>query len=524
MALAACLAASCGSSPGPVPDADADATWDAAPPDAGGDAGPSVSPGDLYDLERLRDPASVALVFGGDTTLEVEGRFVRSVEYGYLGEEGFPAPETRIGEHGFLFVEVDEAGRPLSRTDAAAVMLASQSSPDDFGVRCPLATGVVCVLAGTVAAPGKMQPPYPSEYADPPAVITDSNELLFNLLREMQRGTDVAGRELPRPLVARAFIVHIARAGMLAMTAAGKVLVEGGLADTPPTRFVVGGHSKWGGAAAQIAAVDDRVAGALAFGFPLDWWRFVELADVRWRVEFGVDLFRILCTESSRCDWTSESMAAFFRSSAGAPLTCGDGPCPGNGRDWIDQIDVRTLREAGWHEGVRFALLRNGREAHPVDTEIEAMGTAARPDQFLFAADSGHAITSPLHGAFWQHWVRHSLQGAPTVGVGPVEVESHADGVTARVTLDARGAAIRSVTLVTRSSSVLEFGPLDGVGTFRSDGAWTRVAASRAGDAWVGGVDRAPGEHLAAFFEVEFDDGSGSMTTVTSAVEVVAAD
>lgn len=81
-------------------------------------------------------------------------------------------------------------------------------------------TGVTCVLAGTVAYPAQFR-----ERQD----TNDSNELLFNLLSEMRRGIDVDGTILSGAPEGRAYIVHIARAGMQAMTAASKALDESGL-------------------------------------------------------------------------------------------------------------------------------------------------------------------------------------------------------------------------------------------------------------------------------------------------------
>lgn len=286
-------------------------------------------------------------------------------------------------------------------------------------------TGVTCVLAGTVATPGTLVPAYPAQFRERQDT-NDSNELLFNLLSEMRRGIDVDGTILSGAPEGRAYIVHIARAGMQAMTAASKALDESGFPAAGERKFVVGGHSKWGGAAAQIAAVDDRLVGALSFGFPLDWERFVNLAVDRWDTLFGVDLFSFRCQKGDiRCDWTSDSVARFFASTIAQPESCNLDACPGTGEHWLRQLDIGTLRAAGHHQGVRFALLRNGGEAHPVDTEANVAGTEAFPDQFLLLSESGHTLRSDAHEAYWHHWIRHCFGLGETLTIGAPTLTKH---------------------------------------------------------------------------------------------------
>ena len=498
-----------------------------AAPDAGIDLDASTSDRfdirALYDLATLTNVDSVSLVFGTDQTTVVNGRRVRAIEYGYEGRPGFPQTGTRVAERAVLFVEVDNSGAPLSDFSSMAVMMTREgTAPDGYGPGCALETGVPCVMAGRVVSPGSLSPAYSSEHGPVGDTVSDSNELLFNLLEEMRRGTDVGGNTLVSPPARRSYITHIAEAGVLAITAAGKAIVETGLSSEAPERVVIGGHSKWGGAAAQVAAIDDRVVGAVTFGFPGDWKRFVDLSEQRWRGQLGVDLFTLLCSAAIDCTWSATTMKQFFDSTITEPELCDGTPCFGTGEDWLRQIDIRGLRKKGWHQAVRFALVRNGREGHPVDTESEMADSF--PDQFMFAPTAGHSLSPETHQAFWRHWVRHSLADAPTISVAaPTLIRTGAE-LAIELTLTVPSGTSLSVAAVDFfDSAQSEFGPLDGIGGFVSDGAWQTSALTVSGATLSGTILSDSTQQTAVVVSLLFDDGSGDPVLVTSPVVVVPA-
>ncbi len=484
----------------------------------------------IYDLAALTEPTNIRLTLGADETTMMDGKRIRSIEYGYFGVAGFPLADSKIGERGVAFFEVDAQGNILSDTQAMAVMLANEGrAPAGYGARCALRTGYPCVLAGRVATPSSIGPLYPSEYGPMGDVITDSNELLFNLLAEMRRGRDVNGQELTGPIVRRAYVTNIAEAGVFAITAASKLFTELGLASVPPARVVVGGHSKWGAAAAQIAAIDDRVVGAVTFGFPLDWRRFVSIAKERWFDKLGADLFASLCgLEDSgqseiNCIWDATGIDQFFTSTKAMPQQCGGSACPGTGDDWLRQLDIRTLREQGWHDSIRFALVRNGREGYAVDSEQEAELSGTGPEQFLFATQSGHSIMAETHQSLWRHWVRHSLADNSTIRVPRPQITRTGDQLTIQIDLDPGSAQLVSASVEWFVSTAnYEFGPLNGIDGYTSDGSWQSAQAAIVSASSIkANLSAAQTSSVAVVVGITFDDGSSDLTFVTSPVTIV---
>jgi hypothetical protein len=484
----------------------------------GPDAGATGGPADLYDLTALTDPDAIELVILDDTVNDVEGRRLRTVRYGYLSGDRFPRPGTRFGVEAALFVEVDAGGTPLAPVTGLAVLLARpDGTPAGYGADCALLTGVACVLAGNVATPSQLDPAYPSEYGADGDTISDSNQLLFNLLAEMRRGTDVDGRALTGAPVRRAYITHIAEHGMKAITAARKLVVEVGLAAQAPDRVVIGGHSKWGAAAAQIAAVDERVVGAITFGFALDFLRFLEIADDRWRGQLGLDVMPALCPLERPCAWQSiTELRDFFASTRAAPGDCDGAPCPGTGQDWLEQLDLARLLERGYLDE-RFALVRNGREAHAVDTEWPWFEAGVWPGQFLFAPGSGHNLDRLEHAALWRHWIRHRVAGASTARI--VAIDATRAGTAMTVTVELEGVEPDELTLLYRGADDLAFGALDPVPGYQQDHDWQSATLPDGARRAELTID--PALDYAVVMLATFDDGSGDPTAVSSPVRVI---
>jgi len=213
-------------------------------------------------------------------------------------------------------------------------------------------------------------------------------------------------------------------------------------------------------------------------------------------------------------------MARFFASTIAAPDECEDGDCRGNGEQWLRQLDIATLRTAGHHEGVRYALLRNGKEGHPIDTETPSAGTVAFPDQFLFLNDSGHTLRSEAHEAYWHHWIRYSFGLSETLTMALPTVESMASKHAIRAQIDGSAQLISSADLVYRASTVHEFGPLDGLQGHSTERTWIRVPAIVQGGEVRASIPAIENADIAYFFEARFDDGSGEGTIVTSPVLV----
>ncbi|MFN0246542.1 MAG: hypothetical protein ACKV2T_06515 [Kofleriaceae bacterium] len=487
--------------------------------DAGPDADATTTdlydPAMLYDLAALHDPSSLAIQFGLDQTTEVQpARFVREIRFGYLAGSGFPQPASEIGASPRMFVETNATGTPLGTVDAIAIAIHNVTAVPEYGVRCALDTGVICVVAGNVATPSQISPAYPSEFGA--GAITDSNQLWFNLLGEMRRGTDVDGRALAAPAVRRAYDTYIAEHAMRAITASQEVARQRFGASSP--RFVITGHSKWGAAAGQVAAVDDRVVGALVMGFPLDFARFVDLADLRWRGELGIDLISVVCPPERPCAWSSiRELSAFFKATPLAPEICGGAPCAGTGDEWSRQLDLRRLIAGGHFAGKRLAMIRNGEEAHAVDTETPGFGAGQAPDQFLFLPGVGHVFDTPQHAALWRHWIRHVLGGRPTMSASSTVTTN---GVTIEVSTAVAGATVTQAVLFARDSTDGTYGELDKVPGYTPTQDW-RMSPCEVEIGVVRASATRSGTSTAVVMLLEIDDGSGDRAMISTPVTIV---
>lgn len=480
-----------------------------------GSQGSAYDPAAIYDLTALRDPATLELAFGTDRVSEVvPGRFVREVRFGFLGLSGFPLSASQIGVGPRMFVETTESGVPLGTLDRLAVALHTTAASDDYGIRCALETSVVCVLAGNVGTPSQISPPYPNEYGS--GTITDSNQLWFNLLSEFRRGHDIEASPIATPTINRLYETQLARLAMRTITASQAVATQ--LWSAPPMEVVITGHSKWGATAAQVAAVDDRVTGVLVMGFALDFARFVELADTRWNAGLGLDIMPVVCPPEHPCGWsTSASFHAFFEATPEAPEACEGRACSGTGEEWLRQVDLRRLRAGGHLARDTFALIRNGGEAHPVDTESPAVAAQQGPGQFLFLPNSSHVFDTPLHAALWRHWIRHTARGLPTLRLTPTITSS---GSTVIATVETSGATITQARLFVRPSTDEVYGELDGVPGYTPTGSWQATPAVIDGGRITASAPWT-GTSAAAVVLVEFDDGSGDRAWVSTPVTIV---
>ncbi|MFK8001748.1 MAG: hypothetical protein AB8H86_19290 [Polyangiales bacterium] len=489
------------------PPADDAAPGDVGSADVGSDAGVRVDAGNSAALPLAsfyeeaiawRVPEGQP-VFGDDNTITVEGRRIRVVEFG-VGDGGFPAADSVFDVGGRLFVEVDAAGEAISNLNEVAVSIrAEDGDASERGIQCVLETGHACVVAlHHVLSPSRIDPPYVNETTG--EAITDSTVLQFNLLREQERGVDASGSPVAEPRIAREYVAHIARAGISLLTATGQALVHLSLAAAPPARFVVAGHSKWGGAVAQMAAFDPRVVGAFVSGWPLDWMRWLELALERWSDGLGIEMFDFVCAEP--CLWSSTQEFLDYHRTPG-------------GQDWVRQFDFRSLQEAGAFDDVAILALRNGREAHPVDTEGPLFAEGNGPDAFRFMPDEPHRFDTAEHGSVWRHWVRHVFDGAPTFDVEERLVES-----AGFVSLDVDGVDVRQVVLAARQSDDGTFGALDSVPDYACEGECVWSTQPMAVTDETATATLPVDGPFAYVVMVQLDDGSGDLVTLSSQVHV----
>ena len=497
----------------------------------------SDDPATIYDVQQLRAAAALELVDIEDVVVEVGGgRFVREVSFGFASG-GFPTASTQFDAGARLFVETDAAGTPLHPVDAVALNLRATNTPG-FTQECALNTGHVCAITTHhLLTPGRMSPSYPNAFSPDAPPIADSNLLYFNLLSEMKQGKTASGQALAEPVIRRAYDVQIARAGMLLLTAIDKKVAALNWAASAPLQYVVAGHSKWAAAAAQMVAVDDRVVGGVAAGFPLDWLKWLQLAKSRWMDDLGIDFMALYCTTpATPCEWTqTDKLLDLFASTDAAPLACGTGRCALTGEAWLRQLDFRTLLANGAFANKKFALIRNGEEAHHVDVERDAYDQGIWPSQFLFLPDSPHVFKTAQHASFWRHWIRHNFDGAATATL-QLNHEQVGAGLVVNGVVSGQ-ANIVSADVYFRLSSDGNFGSLTALPEYQQQcqqhnncpSPW-RSWSTECGPVTVAGgaisapsctVPLTPTTDVALVLMATIDDGSGDTCLVSSAVEVL---
>ncbi len=505
-----------------------------AEPQADAGSAETYDPAAIYDLEAIMDLRGYDVQVADDHVIDVgDGRFVRSFRFGFA-HGGFPEADTMYGVGGHLHVESDALGQPVGDTSAVALALYGGVSRPGFSLDCALRTGVTCVVATTnVLGPSELSPRYRNEFDAESADINNSNVLLFNMLSEMRRGSDASGAALVGPPIGRSYVVNISEASMRLVSATQRVLLDLDLAAEAPERFAITGHSKWGAAAAQLAAVDPRVVGALAAGWTIDWLRWVELAREQWLEALGIDAWEFFCTDEEPCEWTTtERFASFISSTTASPQMCGQHPCPGTGEDYLRQIDIRRLIDSGALAGHKLALVRNGHEAHHVEIESQVFEEGVDIGQFLFLPLSGHVQNTEEHASIWRHWVRHLLSDTEVLTASITELghdltETGLD-VHARV-LDA--SAIKGARLWTRISYDSSYGALDSIPSYierctntETCSSWSATSMTIADDELavsLGALDLIDAEGLAYLVELEFDDGSGDVAIISSPTRFV---
>ena len=494
---------------GAEPDATTEAGADASGTDSG--TGGASALDSFYAAAQTEALPEGQPIVVDDGLTEVSGRWVRAITYGFV-RSGFPSADSSYDAGAQLFFETDSAGAALQSFERIALSLrripGDSPDPDGMSVQCTLRTGVPCAVAAqNVAAPGRFSTPYPNEYAGG-AAVTDSTVLQLNLLAEQALGTDAEGQPLPDPAVLREYVAEIAAGGMMLITATQRIVVSEGLASAPPSAFAVTGHSKWGGAAAQLIAHDPRVVGGLVAGWPLDWQNWLDLAQTRYVESLGVEPFDYLCAEP--CAYRSNrDFRDYFAGPAGVL--------------WKQQFDVSSI--AARLAGKRWAAIRNGNENHPADTESTFVESTTGPAAFLFLPNQPHTFDTQAHSSFWRHWVRHTLADARAPNLS-TEIIRAEDALTASVTLT--DATLVSAELLYRTSTDGTFGSMDAVPAYQticqgqgSCRQWQTAALDVTGaDATTSMPVVVDSEPVATLVRVTFDDGSGDLTDVTSSVQV----
>lgn len=305
------------------------------------------------------------------------------VDFSFISYDDYLAEGDQHRSTGAVFLTVDDDGEPMaSRLPVALVTEYPPGSSrtgfpffEEYGERPAAELGLVSAVVdirGPIVS-GLRDFQNPDDPLGGP--FTSEEQFAYSMLRSYEEtgSFDLLWEE------------QAAGAWIRAVSALREVIRRELGAEYP--RFLLAGQG-WGAlAAAQAAAQDERVEGAVVAGWPLDWTDYHFVRWRRWERRGG---YYPLGALSPTIWGDSREVLSFLSSSRGNPDP-GCPTCEGDGLRWRRQYDLSELRRTGALDAALFVLESDADPDLPVDLlarasapsdEIHSLPRANGPQEF----------------------------------------------------------------------------------------------------------------------------------------------